>query len=464
MSDTSEIYPKYHRIIPSLRNDLYYHKVADTPGYALVSTLLTCQKRAIAIIPCMPLPLTPLRMDSPLMQNVLARLSSLAQQTVSTSIHEVDVYSQLSEELVGNELKQSALTHFSAFLTVADQGREARRDDLTEVIASVSRRAEERIPLGDVVDAYLTGARVVSDAVTAAAGPDDIGDLRAFTSNLLAYLHRATVEITSTYLEVHRGLLGVEREAREALSTALLMGKNAAGLAAQANISLADSYDVVIVDVDGVPARPTNAGELASARRRIRQTQDVANRYIGAGKTLLAFDGKHGALLVPAPAQEPLISATLGDLVQALTADFALPVTAAVAHADSIAAIPATVTLAGDVLELVLSIGHEPGLYRLDDVLVEYQITRPGPARDALEALIDPLHDHPHLLEALHANLLHGMDRKAASSSLHIHPNSYSYRLRRIAELTGLDATDIVDARVLSAAVLATSLRRNGRG
>ncbi|MGY4102881.1 PucR family transcriptional regulator [Nocardia sp. R16R-3T] len=60
---------------------------------------------------------------------------------------------------------------------------------------------------------------------------------------------------------------------------------------------------------------------------------------------------------------------------------------------------------------------------------------------------------NPHLLEASQAHLRHGSDRKAAAARLHVHPNTFSYRLRRIAELTGIDPADPNNSRLLAASL-----------
>ena len=92
-------------------------------------------------------------------------------------------------------------------------------------------------------------------------------------------------------------------------------------------------------------------------------------------------------------------------------------------------------------------------MYRLDDLLLEFQLSRPGAARDRLAARIAPLLGAPHLLEALEAHLHFGADRKAASKHLHVHPNTFSYRLRRVGELTGIDPAEPTNSRILAAAV-----------
>ncbi|MGW8651581.1 PucR family transcriptional regulator [Nocardia salmonicida] len=72
---------------------------------------------------------------------------------------------------------------------------------------------------------------------------------------------------------------------------------------------------------------------------------------------------------------------------------------------------------------------------------IEYQLTRPGPAREHLAGVIAPLATHPELLETLRTYMATGLNRKATGRRLHVHPNTIDYRLRRVSGLTDLDLT-----------------------
>ncbi len=102
-------------------------------------------------------------------------------------------------------------------------------------------------------------------------------------------------------------------------------------------------------------------------------------------------------------------------------------------------AVPAAATVTDEVLELVVATGREPGVYFLGDVLVPYQLTRPGPARSLLEQRLRPLDLHPEWEATLRAYVRSGFDRRAAAAELHLHPNSVDYRLGRIARVCGFD-------------------------
>ncbi|WP_063020726.1 PucR family transcriptional regulator [Nocardia niwae] len=124
-------------------------------------------------------------------------------------------------------------------------------------------------------------------------------------------------------------------------------------------------------------------------------------------------------------------------------------------------AIPAAVRQSHELAELARQLGRPAGIYTLADLMVEYQITRPGPARELILATIEPLTGFTHLIDALHASLRRGYDRKQAARDLCLHPNSLSYRLRRIAQLTGYDPTDPADSRILAAGLIAYEAQRH---
>ena len=97
------------------------------------------------------------------------------------------------------------------------------------------------------------------------------------------------------------------------------------------------------------------------------------------------------------------------------------------------------VAFSREVLGVVRCFQHAPGLYRIADVLLEYQLTRATPVTRSLASLLDPLEQKPELLLTLREHVRHDLHRKQTAAALHIHPNTLDYRLRRAAELTGLD-------------------------
>jgi DNA-binding PucR family transcriptional regulator len=115
------------------------------------------------------------------------------------------------------------------------------------------------------------------------------------------------------------------------------------------------------------------------------------------------------------------------------------------------ATVPKAVRLAHEILDVATKTRREPGVYRLDDVLLEYQLTRPTEATARLAAALDPVDED--LLRTLDTYLDTGLRRNATAAALGVHPNTVDNRLRRIGRLTGLDPTQPADLPMLRAAV-----------
>ncbi|WP_174189768.1 PucR family transcriptional regulator, partial [Nocardia barduliensis] len=84
----------------------------------------------------------------------------------------------------------------------------------------------------------------------------------------------------------------------------------------------------------------------------------------------------------------------------------------------------------------------------------------PGPAREHLGSLLDPLDEHPELLETLQVHIAHNLNRGRTARLLHVHTNTVDYRLKRIAQLTGFDPTMASGLWHLRSALVARTYRR----
>jgi hypothetical protein len=109
------------------------------------------------------------------------------------------------------------------------------------------------------------------------------------------------------------------------------------------------------------------------------------------------------------------------------------------------------------VLSLVLATGRTPGLYCLDDVLVEYAVARNPAVADRLLSLLRPLLAHDVLRETLEILIRNDFNRNDAARRLYVHRSTLDYRIGRIAEITGYHPLTFRGAQVLSAALTASA-------
>jgi DNA-binding PucR family transcriptional regulator len=97
-----------------------------------------------------------------------------------------------------------------------------------------------------------------------------------------------------------------------------------------------------------------------------------------------------------------------------------------------------------------------PRPVRADDLLPERALAGDGHARRHLveEVFLPLVGGRETLVETLAAYFAHGRSLEATSRTLFCHPNTVRYRLRQVADLTGMTPTDPRDAFTLEIALV----------
>ncbi|MBF6214084.1 helix-turn-helix domain-containing protein [Nocardia puris] len=395
---------------------------------------------------------SPVTGNVPLVTRLLTRWPQIAERMLAAGLGATPPAADLPDGHFTAEVLPTIYACGRAVLQAIGEQREFTRAEVAAFVVPVAERhAEDRFPLATLIEAIHGSAQSVLAEAAALATPEEKDELVTVGSRLLDLLMHINLTVVDTYTEVEQSIYNAEREARRELCTALLRGLPADELAARADTPLTDRYTVLAIHLR--PDRQSTPAADLLARRRIR----VLHRTLDAltnGTALVAFDGSAGIALLPNHSEVSVADAArYADLATDLTAQFGTPVFLAECRAVARPGLPEAAEQAAEVATLARLLDRPAGRYHLDDLLLEYQLTRPGPARDRLAQRIAPLLRNPHLLEALEAHLQFGSDRKAASARLHVHPNTFSYRLRRIAELTGIDPGEPGNSRMLAAAL-----------
>ncbi|MER6019397.1 PucR family transcriptional regulator [Streptomyces anulatus] len=360
-----------------------------------------------------------------------ARGGDFTAAVVARCAAEVPFYGELPRRTLDGEVTRSITAVHELLLRALRQDGVMGPGDLTRLIEWSGRRAEERVPLEAVIAAYLVGAEVWWQVLAETAEPEELTGAGA---KLLACLHAAMPAVVLAHRNAQEDIRSEDKRVRRALLTALLAGRPYEELAEAAGVSVAGGHEVVALSFEPNPPP------------RLVQSSLEAH----AGVPVL-MDHVAGIALLPG-------GYDLSGLWDSLGEDIGHRVFAAAAPAAGPAAVPAAAQEAGRVLELVQRLGRPPGLYGLDDVLLEYQLARPGDALLRLAAKLDPLEEHPYLLETLRVFVEHGHNRSRSASELCVHRNTLDYRLHRVSTLTGLDLAVPAEARLLQAALVARDL------
>ncbi|MFF2009835.1 PucR family transcriptional regulator [Streptomyces sp. NPDC058195] len=370
---------------------------------------------------------------SDLHARMAARAGGLTAVVVARCAAEAPFYGALPPATLQGEVARSVAAVHALFLRALREGGGGPigPGDLTRLIEWSARRAEERVPLEAVIAAYLIGAEVWWQTLTEVAEP---GELAGAGGALLACLHTALPAVVLAHQNAQEDVHSEDRRARRALLGALLAGQPYEELAGVARVAVAGEYEVVALAFESDPPS--------------RLVQSSLDAFTGIP---VLMDHVARIALLPGGADVP-------GLVARLEKDVGQPVRGAAARARVPAAVPPAAREAVRVLDLVRRLGRPPGCYRLDDVLLEHQLARPGDGLVRLAAKLDPLEEHPYLLETLRVFVERGHNRRRTALELCVHRNTLDYRLRRVGALTGLDLAVPAQARLLQAALVAREL------
>lgn len=391
-------------------------------------------------------------------------LPALRHQLVESILEDiashVAMYAELPD-LLGVDVRgvvRENLLLFESRLTSTPPGE----DLLGRIARSAYRRAEEGFPLELVQRAYLTGTASAWDAVAALAGADDLGALRRMGHAALEHLTDVLLAVTASYLEELR-MSGDEAESvRTSLVAALLAGGDVGQVASSLGVTLPERYTVVAVRIGDDPgAGGWSRPAAITARRRLRALRaELEDDRVNV--PLFELDPYGGLVLLPHPRgeEDAWDTAAVEALVRRLAAAADAEVWAGTTTA-GVTGVGAAAGLAREIVDLVRRTSRQPGTYAMDDVLLDYQLSRPGPVADALRERLAPLAARPDLVATLRAHLATGQVRTRTAELVSVHPNTVDYRLRRVADLVGLDPWTADGLALLRAGML--GLEPDGR-
>ncbi|MGW3667980.1 PucR family transcriptional regulator [Streptomyces sp. NPDC005141] len=305
--------------------------------------------------------------------------------------------------------------------------------DLRRFRGIASARAADGRPVQAVLRAYRVAGTVLTDEVAARAPRLAAADAFALARMLLATLDTLSEEMATAYAATSEDLAGDRTRALRLLLDDLIAGRHASvgaltDRSARLGIQLPDPFCLLAAEPIGAD-RPDLAHETAT---------DLLDTLAGPGgeaAPLATVRGSRAVLLLPLAA-----SARVG----AVLAERSWR--GCVITGESLDRVAVAHRLAADALDTAPAHAHRSGrvLTDADAQVLALLAGRPAAVSDHIARLVlGPLTDtaQRHLLEALTAYIDSG-SANAAARTLHLHPQSLRYRLRRVHELTGRDPRD----------------------
>ncbi|MGX1761167.1 PucR family transcriptional regulator [Streptomyces lydicus] len=368
------------------------------------------------------------------------RVNALARQMSRGAFEQLHGYAELPADVKDVEIAATARHGLRLFLdrVAHDPDPRTTPGGFDVFRERAAQRAEEGMPLPLLLTTHSVGVRVLWQALRDAARPGEEAALVELAGYLFGAEQRIVQAVTETYLDEQAAALTAERHTEHpSLVRGLLEGTTPP----PPGSGLDGPSLVLFVQL------PDGPRATVAARRMARRLQAALDRSFGREVPAL-LDGTGGRAIVPGGTEPPTALAGLLDEV------CGPGVRLAAVPAETGAGIPEAARTAARIVRVARACGHPAGLHRLDDVLLEYQLSRPSAGSDRIAALLDPVAGRPELIETLRTHLEQARDRRATARLLTLHPNTVDNRLARFSTMTGLDLSTPRGAALALAALL----------
>lgn len=385
----------------------------------------------------------------------------LARRMVTRLSDEVPFYSHLPKEQLEGDILAICQHNIRVFLNLLATGHTPSESDFDTIRTSAARRAEERVPLEAVLRAHHVGLMMMWEHFQHHAESVNEKQLLFVATMAMEYVEQVTTVVSDAYMEEYEVIYGAERDVRRGLIHALLSGIPTTDLVSQADVHVHSEYLVLAMDMGHSMDEDRPEVETAvAARRKIRRVATRLCATIGTD-VLTLLDVSGGIVLIPADADDSArVLSHIPELVESLADAAHSPIVAGYSWHPGAPGIVTSGVEAKALGKLAVQLGCPPGAYRLDDLLLEYAVSRDPSVMTALAAVLGPLgHRGADLLETLEAYFATQLDRRRTATQLHVHPNTLDYRLRRIRALTGLDTNSASGIVMLGAGLLARKIQ-----
>jgi hypothetical protein len=373
----------------------------------------------------------------------LGRLDEIVDRCSGAIFESIPAYGRMSDDIT-DDLKKAVRDNVATIAQVISRGREIRRDELEGIERVGARRAQQSIPLDDVLHAYRTVSRVCWDIVSEecrAQSGDALEATIELAEAILRYTDQISTGVAQAYAKAQRTIVREREGARREFLADLLYGTEAAPEDILRR-SHTFGYDLSLGYLALVGIGPeTDANKELSL-------STAASKVIGeGGDSIILQKGEHSIALLPID-----LSADPVMVPEKLVAELGGEWSFGVGGPDpGLEGIRRAYLEAREALEIGQAIGSEGHVYRFNELLA-YHFLRVEPALvdRFVEQTLGPLTEYDtrrkgELVKTLEAYFASDGSVKMAGERLFAHPHTVTYRLKQVEKLTGFSLRDPED-------------------
>ncbi|MFC9440243.1 PucR family transcriptional regulator [Nocardia sp. NPDC057030] len=350
------------------------------------------------------------------------------------------VYAVLPSSLVDADFVPAAELNVRLFFRFWLDGNQPTEEDTRPLVDRAVSLLHDGMPLEEVLGNYRAGVDFLWSQLPKTASPAGRAALAEIGRPLSEYLSLMTARIAVACVEDARRRPSDELERRRGIVDALLAGRDPGDWLDDPAVPVADAFVVAVIR----PGDP-GPGTLTDLRHRIHDLPGAfLRRDIRGWTALIPIDSRDDSAAV--------IENLSARLAPGIGTGASPLLWIGVSPAATRAAIPESFAEARVVAELGRCLSRSEMICRRQDLRLEYAVAVDGSVRKELASVLEPLADQPVLAETLGVFFTHECNQNAAARLLFVHRNTITYRLARIAELTGYDPQRPTEAMTLSAA------------
>lgn len=394
---------------------------------------------------------------APIAERFVDRSDEVVEKAHEAIWNAVASYARAGDNLA-DDVKDAVRNNVVTLARVLHQSRDIKREELDAIRRVGARRAEQGIPLDDVLHAYRTVSRVCWDALAEECRTfegDALEPTIELAESVLRYTDEISTAVAEAYAKAQRRLVREQEGARREFLSELLYGTETSpeellGRAHSFGYDLSLSYLALV----GIGPDSRQGRETAVA------TAVTAAVGTGTADPIILQKGDHTIALLPT---EPLTDVVVvpEKLAVELGGKWKFGVGGPALGLDGIRK---AYLEAREALEIGLALELGGNVFRFDDLLLYHFLRVDLSLVDRfVTQMLGPLIEYDErrkgeLLKTLSVYFKADGSVKLAGEMLFAHPHTVTYRLKQIQRLTGWSLRDPEDKLRMQLAVRAHAL------